>query len=75
MHKIIIPMALLMNLNLGSGLMLLQATQPQLKIMDTKMTIHSQSSIRRRYIIIPIAHTQPTINHMNVEQVHLKAFS
>ena len=46
-------MALLMKLILGSGLLLLLATQPSLKFMDIKTTIHtttttySDSSVQR----------------------------
>ena len=65
-------MALLMSLILGSGLPLLLATQPSLKITDMKTIILTKQLILTHHIEIVIAHTQRTINHMNVKQVHLK---
>ena len=72
MHKIYLPMALLMSLILGSGLAAFTSNSASAQNYGYQDDNYSQSYDGDDDII---AHTQPTINHMNVEQVHLKAFS
>ena len=62
------------ELNFGMGFLLLLATQPSLKIIGYSDGDYSydNSYSDSSYGDIIIAHTQPTINHMSVEQVHLK---
>ena len=66
-------MALLMSLILGSGLAAFTSNSAFAQNYgyqdDYSYDNHTESMIA-----IVIAHTQPTINHMSVEQVHLKAF-
>ena len=72
MHKLYLPMALLMSLILGSGLAAFTSNSASAQNYGYQDDYYSQSY---EAMIVTIAHTQPTINHMNVEQVHLKAFS
>ena len=72
MHKLYLPMALLMSLILGSGLAAFTSNSASAQNYGYQDDYSSQSYGGDNS---SIAHTQPTINHMNVEQVHLKAFS
>ena len=70
-------MALFMSLILGSGLAAFTSNSAfaQNYGYQTTTTIHTTTAIQaHRMGIVVIAHTQQTINHMSVEQVHLKAF-
>ena len=73
MHKLYLPMALLMSLILGSGLAAFTSNSASAQNYGYQDDYYGQSYGGDDSLTI--AHTQPTINHMNVEQVHLKAFS
>ena len=65
-------MALLMSLILGSGLAAFTSNSAFAQNYGYKTTIHTTTAIQTHHMAIVIANTQRTINHMNVEQVHLK---
>ena len=70
MHKIYLPMALLMSLILGSGLAAFTSNSASAQNYGYQDDYYGQSY---EAIIVTIANTQPKIRHMNVKQVHLKA--
>ena len=67
-------MALLMSLILGSGLAAFTSNSAFAQNYGYSDDYSYDNAIQTHRIAIVIAHTQPTINHMSVEQVHLKAF-
>ena len=74
MHKFgIIPMALLMSLILGSGLAAFTSNTAFAQNYGYEDDYsYNNSTILIHHTAIVIAHTQPTISHMSVKQVHLK---
>ena len=75
MHKLlIIPMALLMSLILGSGLAAFTSNSAFAQNYGYQDDYSYDTAIQTHRTAMVIAHTQQTINHMSVEQVLLKAF-